>query len=76
MQRSVVLPLRRMGRLSRRAVPGEVVQDLALGRLVVLCTALPRLARRLCRVHHQQKRFSANLQRFVAHCAPGLSQMP
>ena len=45
------------------------VQDLVtLGRLVVLHTTLPRLTRRFYRVHHQQKRFSANLQRFVAHC--------
>lgn len=45
------------------------VQDLVtLGRLVVLHTTLPRLTRRFYRVHHRQKRFSANLQRFVAHC--------
>lgn len=45
------------------------VQDLVtLGRLVVLHTTLPRLTRRFYLVHHQQKRFSANLQRFVAHC--------
>ena len=45
------------------------VQDLVtLGRLVVLHTTLPRLTRRFYRVHHQKKRFSANLQRFVAHC--------
>lgn len=47
------------------------VQDLVtLGRLVVLRTTLPRLARRFYLVHHRQKRFSSNLQRFVAHCVP------
>ncbi len=45
------------------------VQDLVtMGRLVVLETALPRLTRRLYLIHHRRKRFSANLQRFVAHC--------
>jgi DNA-binding transcriptional LysR family regulator len=45
------------------------VQDLVtMGRLVVLETTLPRLTRRLYLIHHRQKRFSANLQRFVAHC--------
>jgi DNA-binding transcriptional LysR family regulator len=45
------------------------VQDLVtLGRLVVLPTTLPRLARRFYLIHHGQKRFSANLQRFVTHC--------
>jgi DNA-binding transcriptional LysR family regulator len=45
------------------------VQDLVtLGRLVVLQTTLPRLARRFYLVHHRQKRFSGNLQRFVTHC--------
>jgi DNA-binding transcriptional LysR family regulator len=45
------------------------VQDLlTLGRLVVLETTLPRLTRRMYLIHHRRKRFSANLQRFVAHC--------
>lgn len=45
------------------------VQDLVtLGRLVVLQTTLPRLTRRFYLVHHQKKRLSGNLQRFVAHC--------
>lgn len=45
------------------------VQDLlTLGRLVVLETTLPRLTRRLYLIHHRQKRFSGNLQRFVTHC--------
>ena len=45
------------------------VQDLVtLGRLVVLRTTLPRLTRRFYLVHHQKKRLSGNLQRFVAHC--------
>ena len=45
------------------------VEDLlTLGRLVVLETTLPRLTRRLYLIHHRRKRFSANLQRFVAHC--------
>jgi DNA-binding transcriptional LysR family regulator len=52
--------------LSRCAVEDQVT----LGRLVVLRTALPRLARRFYRIHHPQKRFSASLERFVAHCAP------
>lgn len=53
------------------------VQDLVtLGRLVVLRTTLPRLARRFYRVQHGQKRFSTNLQRFVAHCEQGLSHTP
>lgn len=47
------------------------VQDLVtLGRLVILDTALPRLTRRFYLIHHRQKRFSANLERFIAHCAP------
>lgn len=47
------------------------VQDLVtLGRLVILDTTLPRLTRRFYLIHHRQKRFSANLERFIAHCAP------
>jgi DNA-binding transcriptional LysR family regulator len=45
------------------------VRDLlTLQRLVVLKTSLPRLARRLYLIHHRQKQFSTNLQRFVSHC--------
>ena len=45
------------------------VQDLVtLGRLVVLRTTLPRLARRFYLIQHRQKRLSGNLQRFMAHC--------
>ncbi|RZL90176.1 MAG: LysR family transcriptional regulator [Variovorax sp.] len=45
------------------------VEDfLTLKRLVVLETTLPRLKRRLYLIHHRRKRFSANLERFVAHC--------
>jgi DNA-binding transcriptional LysR family regulator len=45
------------------------VRDLVtLGRLLVLETTLPRLTRRLYLIHHRRKRFSTNLQRFVAHC--------
>ena len=44
------------------------VQDLVtLGRLAVLDTTLPRLARRLYLVSHRQKRLSADVQRFVDH---------
>ena len=50
--------------LSRCAVEGLVT----LGRLVVLKTDLPKLARRFYLVHHARKRLSGNLQRFVAHC--------
>lgn len=47
------------------------VQDLVtLGRLVILDTTLPRLTRRFYLIHHRRKRFSANLERFIAHCAP------
>ena len=45
------------------------VQDLiTLGRLVVLNTTLPRLTRHFYLVRHRQKHFSANLERFAAHC--------
>jgi DNA-binding transcriptional LysR family regulator len=48
----------------------DAVRDLVtLGRLVILKTTLPRLTRRFYLVHHRQKRFSANLQRFMDHCA-------
>ncbi|MCZ2495879.1 LysR family transcriptional regulator [Xylophilus sp. Kf1] len=44
------------------------VQDLVtLGRLVVLETTLPRLSRRFYRVHHRQKHFSAEVQKFSDH---------
>ncbi|NMM14128.1 MAG: LysR family transcriptional regulator [Rhodoferax sp.] len=47
------------------------VQDLlTLGRLVVLNTTLPRLTRRFYLIRHRQKQFSANLERFAAHCGP------
>lgn len=53
------------------------VQDLVtLGRLVILRTTLPRLARRFYLIHHRQKRFSGNLQRFVAHCEQPELQAP
>jgi DNA-binding transcriptional LysR family regulator len=46
------------------------VEDLlTLNRLVVLDTTLPRLTRRLYLIQHRSKRFSVNLERFVAHCA-------
>jgi DNA-binding transcriptional LysR family regulator len=47
----------------------SVVDDLvAAKRLVVLATTLPRLMRRYALVHHERKRLSAGLERFVAHC--------
>jgi DNA-binding transcriptional LysR family regulator len=50
----------------------SAVKDLvALGRLATLDTALPKLMRRFYLIQHRQKRFSASLQRFAAHC--GLS---
>lgn len=55
--------------LGLACLPLCAVQDLVtLGRLVVLRTTLPRLTRRFYLVHHQKKRLSGNLQRFVAHC--------
>lgn len=49
------------------------VEDLvALGRLAILETTLPRLTRRFYLVHHRQKRFSASLERFAAHCTSAL----
>ncbi len=48
-----------------------VVQDLLRARrLVVLPTTLPRLTRQLSLVHHAQKKLSAALQAFMAHCHP------
>lgn len=45
------------------------VQDLvALQRLVVVNSQLPRLVRRFYLIHHRRKHFSAALQRFVTHC--------
>ena len=45
------------------------VQDLiTLGRLVVLNTTLPRLKRHFYLIRHRHKHFSANLERFAAHC--------
>lgn len=52
--------------LSARAVRDLV----ALGRLVVLDTALERLERRFYLIHHRQKQFSQGLQAFLAHCDP------
>lgn len=47
----------------------SVVDDLVAGkRLVVLTTTLPRLMRRFALVHHERKRLSTGLERFVAHC--------
>lgn len=44
-------------------------QDLlTLQRLVVVNSSLPRLTRPFYLIHHRQKRFSVELQRFVAHC--------
>jgi hypothetical protein len=40
----------------------------------VLETALPRLKRRFYLIYHNQKQFSASLERFIIHCrarAPG-----
>ncbi|QHJ01012.1 LysR family transcriptional regulator [Xylophilus rhododendri] len=54
--------------LSRAAVEDLVT----LGRLAVLRTALPRLGRRLYLICHPQKRFSAALQRFLAHIELGV----
>jgi len=46
------------------------VRDLlALGRLVEVRTALPRLARRFYLVHHERKQFSRTLAAFLEHCA-------
>ena len=46
------------------------VEDwLTSGRLVRLQTTLPRLVRPLFLIHHRRRQPSANLQRFVAHCA-------
>jgi DNA-binding transcriptional LysR family regulator len=45
------------------------VQDLiTLRRLVPLKTTLPRLGRRFYLIHHEQKRFTPSLTRFIAHC--------
>jgi DNA-binding transcriptional LysR family regulator len=47
---------------------------ITLGRLQVLETALPRLKRRFYLIYHNQKQFSASLERFIIHCrarAPG-----
>jgi len=45
------------------------VEDmLALGRLVVLRTALPKLERTFYLVHHERRYMSPTLERFIAHC--------
>src|SRR3569833_3697662 len=41
---------------------------IALGKLKVLETTLPRLVRTLYLVHHRHKQLSAGLARFMAHC--------
>ena len=41
---------------------------ITLGRLRVLQTTLPRLTRRFYLIYHQQKQFSAGLERFIEHC--------
>jgi DNA-binding transcriptional LysR family regulator len=41
---------------------------IALGRLKVLETTLPRLVRTLYLIHHRHKQLSAGLARFMAHC--------
>ena len=47
----------------------SAVRDLiALGRLIVVETSLPKLVRRFYLLHHRRKQPSPNLQRFVAHC--------
>lgn len=46
-----------------------VLDMIAMKRLLVLNTTLPRLSRRFYLIHHRQKHFSANLARFVAHCS-------
>jgi DNA-binding transcriptional LysR family regulator len=51
------------------------VSDLiTLGRLQVLETALPRLARRFYLIYHIQKQFSASLERFIRHCRGGVTE--
>ena len=52
--------------LSARAVRDLV----ALGRLIVLDTALKRLERRFYMIHHRQKQFSQGLHAFLTHCDP------
>jgi DNA-binding transcriptional LysR family regulator len=45
------------------------VEDmLALGRLMVLATALPKLERTFYLVHHERRYMSPTLERFIAHC--------
>jgi len=45
------------------------VQDLiALQRLVVVNSSLPRLTRQLYLIRHRQKRYSPNVQGFINHC--------
>ncbi len=50
--------------LSRHAV----ADLLALGRLTRLATALPALRRPFYLVHHEKRRLSPTLERFIAHC--------
>lgn len=48
------------------------VQDLVtLGRLTVVDSTLPRLARRFYLIQHRRKRLSVSLQRFVSHLESG-----
>ena len=48
---------------------------IALGKVKVLDTTLPRLVRTLYLIHHRQKQLSAGLTRFMEHCraSSGLS---
>lgn len=50
--------------LSRHAV----ADLLALGRLKVMSTALPPLSRPFYLVHHEKRRLTPTLERFIAHC--------
>jgi DNA-binding transcriptional LysR family regulator len=56
--------------LGLACLPLCAVRDMVtLGRLVVMNSTLPRLARRFYLIQHRQKRFSVSLRRFAAHCA-------
>ena len=50
-------------------LPLCAVRDLlALGRIAVIKTTLPRLTRPFYQIHHRQKNFSSALEHFVSHC--------
>jgi DNA-binding transcriptional LysR family regulator len=46
----------------------SVADQVKLGRLVTLRTALPKLERTFHLVHHERRYLSPTLERFVAHC--------